>query len=209
MRFIINESLSKDDNLERAKAYGDKAQELLDQFNNLLAQITKDFPASTFGLSKAKEAKLKSPSAVYDRLKTAANTYNSVKNIYEIREHRRNIEKQNQKIIEESKQIQQSEKELLTQAIAFCIANGKEIGKDFTLDIAIDIANDIAFWEEVTRRETEIGDDYIEFNGQNCDGDCEGWNPASHRCQCGNRRVKWEMAFQVDFRDMRIYAEAY
>lgn len=201
--------MSKDDNLERAKAYGDKAQELLDQFNNLLAQITKDFPASTFGLSKAKEAKLKSPNEVYNRLQFAANTYMRVKGMYETRE-RLELEKQKQKKIEkEIRQIQQNEKELLTEAIAFCISKGKAIGKDFALDTAIDIANDIAFWEEVTRRETEIGDDYIEFNDQNCDGDCEGWNPGSPRCQCGNRRVDWTKAYNADFRNMEICAEAF
>jgi hypothetical protein len=209
MGYIINESLSKDDNLERAKAYGDKAQELLNQFDTLLGQINKDFPVSTFGLSRTKEAKLKSPNEVYNRLKTDALTYIRVKNMYEVRE-RKELEKQKEKKIEEDvRQIQQSEKEMLNEAIAFCIANGKIFGKDFTVDTAIYEANDIALWKEVDRRETEIGDDYIKFNGQNCDNKCDGWNPQHHRCQCGNTRVKWERAFQVDFRDMEIYAEAY
>jgi hypothetical protein len=48
-------------------------------------------------------------------------------------------------------------------------------------------------------------DDYIEFDGMNCndyldDGDeeCGGWDGESRRCDCGNRRVYWETQQQHD-----------
>ena len=37
-----------------------------------------------------------------------------------------------------------------------------------------------------------LNGDLIEFSGMNCD-DCEGWNGADNRCECGNRRVYWEL----------------
>lgn len=43
---------------------------------------------------------------------------------------------------------------------------------------------------------TKAGDDFIEFDGMNCNDyladdsdECEGWQVESHRCDCGNRRV--------------------
>lgn len=41
----------------------------------------------------------------------------------------------------------------------------------------------------------EAAGDYIEFDGWNCHdfGDCAGWDGKSRRCECGNRRVYWEM----------------
>ena len=40
------------------------------------------------------------------------------------------------------------------------------------------------------------GDDFVEFDGQNCNDylsidaeECAGWQAGEHRCDCGNRRV--------------------
>ncbi len=48
----------------------------------------------------------------------------------------------------------------------------------------------------------------FDFNGQNCadNGDnCSGWDGESKRCECGNRRVDWELSDDETY----IYAEAY
>ena len=87
--------------------------------------------------------------------------------------------------------------------------NGRTFGDGLTVDTAIAIANNIAFNNEVTKREQEIGDGYTDFSGQNCEDECDGWNPKDRRCQCGNRRVSWTDGYDSDFRDMHIYAEAY
>lgn len=34
---------------------------------------------------------------------------------------------------------------------------------------------------------------YLDFYDENCDGDCLGWDGASRRCQCGNRRVQYAL----------------
>ena len=93
---------------------------------------------------------------------------------------------------ERLKQIESEKNNLVNEAIAYCISNGRIFGNDgFNVDSAISIANDIAFQKEVIRREAEIGDDFIDFSGQNCEDECAGWNPQDRRCQCGNRRVSW------------------
>ena len=33
--------------------------------------------------------------------------------------------------------------------------------------------------------------EWHDFDGQNCDGPCRGWDGESRRCDCGNRRVCW------------------
>lgn len=42
----------------------------------------------------------------------------------------------------------------------------------------------------------DSGDDFIEFEGMNCNDwldddadECAGWQVGEHRCDCGNRRV--------------------
>jgi len=37
----------------------------------------------------------------------------------------------------------------------------------------------------------------IQFDGMNChdfDNGCDGWDGESRRCNCGNRRVYWEIS---------------
>lgn len=78
-------------------------------------------------------------------------------------------------------------------------------GKDFTTENATQVAEDMAFNKEVEKRIKDGG--YFEFNGQNCDGPCSGWDGVSHRCDCGNRRVYWQS--DGGFKDIYIYGEAY
>lgn len=53
------------------------------------------------------------------------------------------------------------------------------------------------------------GDGPYEFEGHNCndygDADCSGWDGQSRRCNCGNRRVSWNLSDCKTY----IYAEAW
>lgn len=49
---------------------------------------------------------------------------------------------------------------------------------------------------------------YLDFDG-GCDSDCLGWDPASTRCQCGNRRVKFIQDDANDDGACNISIEAY
>ncbi len=46
---------------------------------------------------------------------------------------------------------------------------------------------------------------YFDFDGQNCDGPCVGWDGQDRRCECGNRRVSWTLSDCKTY----IYAEAW
>ena len=50
--------------------------------------------------------------------------------------------------------------------------------------------------EAIDAFEKQNGDDFIEFDGMNCNDyldddadECAGWQVGDHRCDCGNRRV--------------------
>lgn len=47
--------------------------------------------------------------------------------------------------------------------------------------------------------------EWFEFEGQNCELPCEGWDGIDRRCQCGNRRVTWSLSYNKDY----VYAEAW
>ena len=209
MYYQIKETLTKEENLELSKAYEDKAKEYLNQFNELLKNANKEFPFRTFGLSKAKLEKLKTPNEVYDRLQSAARSYYNTKSTYEMRERMVKEKEEKEKQAELLKQREAEKSNLVNEAIAFCLANGRTFGDGLSVETAISIANDIAFEKEVEKRKVEIGDGYISFSGQNCEDECDGWNPQYHRCQCGNRRVSWTDGYYSDFRNIEIYAEAY
>ena len=120
-------------------------------------------------------------------------------------------EKQKQEKKKEEDDAASKNLELTIDAIKFLEERGKVKDKDFEVKNAIDIANNVAFQEEVARRIKSLEDsgDYIDFNGNICDGPCEGWDGRSRRCQCGNRRVSWEAGFGFTFKNLDIYAEAY
>jgi hypothetical protein len=210
MQYSINPSLSKEENLELAKQYEDKAKSYLERFNELLKEANKDFPVGiTFGMSKAKIDKSKTPNEVYDRLYSASRSLYNTKSTYEMRERmeKEKIEKERQAELLKQRELEKSS--LVNDAIAYCLANGRTFGeRGFTIDTAIQIANDIAFDKEVARKEEEIGDGHTGFSGMNCEDECAGWNPKHHRCECGNRRVSWTNDYS-NFKDMEIYAEAY
>jgi len=208
--YRINENLSKEENLELAKAYTEKASELLVRFKDIIAEANKQFPGSTFGLSKARLEKHKSPNEAYQRVADATRSAYNTKSTYEMRERIAKEKADKEAQAEKIKQIEAEKNNLANEAIAYCIANGRIFGQDgFTIDTAISIANDIAYIKEKAKREAEIGDGYISFDGQNCEDECAGWNSKDRRCECGNRRVSWTDGYYSDFRNMSIYAEAY
>lgn len=210
MAFKINESLSKEENLELAKAYSDKARELQVRFKAIVDEVNKEFPVSTFGLSKAKLEKLRQPNEAYDRVVNAIYVFNSTKSTFETRERMAKEKAEKEAQMELVKKREEDKTNLINEAIAYCIANGRVFNQDgLNIDTAITIANNIAFDKAVTTKENEIEDNFIDFSGQNCEDECAGWNPKQRRCECGNRRVSWSEGYNSDFRDMEIYAEAY
>lgn len=57
---------------------------------------------------------------------------------------------------------------------------------------------------------------WFDFDGNNCpvEGEdpewnegkgCQGWNGEDRRCDCGNRRVSWQLSYSKTY----VYAEAY
>jgi hypothetical protein len=209
MYYSIKENLSKEENLKLAKEYGDKAKSFLEQFNNLLKEANREFPGRTFGLTKSKLEKLKTPNEVYDRLHSASRSLYNTESTYHTRERFQKEKEDREKQAELLKQRESEKSNLANEAIAYCLSNGRTFGDGLTIETSISIANNIAFNKEVKRREEEIGDWLIEFDGQNCEEPCNGWNPQHHRCECGNRRVSWSESYDSNFKDMSIHAEAY
>ena len=68
--------------------------------------------------------------------------------------------------------------------------------------------------EAITAKRTELGDDFTDFEGNNCadswdeGSHCLGWDGESRRCDCGNRRVYWETN-KTDDGKFYAYAVAY
>ena len=208
--YIIKETLTKEENLQAAKEYAEKAKEILIQLNEIVKEGNKLVPGRTFGLSKAKLEKMKTPNEVMERLLTASRSEWNVKSTYEHREQMVKEKEEKERAEAFKKEMEVKQSELLNQAISYCLENGRTFGDALSVENAIQVANDIAFQKEVARKEAEIGDGYIGFDGQNCEDECAGWNPqVSHRCECGNRRVSWTEGWSSDFRNMEIYAEAY
>lgn len=95
-------------------------------------------------------------------------------------------------------------------AVCWLIAKGLKYGEHFSADNAVATAEPIAFDEEVARAKGPEGSViWHDFEGNNCDGPCEGWDGVGRRCQCGNRRVSWAQGVGHTFEHPEVYAEAY
>lgn len=103
--------------------------------------------------------------------------------------------------------VKQSQIAYRDKAVCWLIARGKRYGHDFTVEGAIGLAEQIAFEEAVARQKTIWM--WHGFEGQNCDGPCDGWNGVDQRCQCGNRRVSWTQGDGHTFEHPSVYGEAY
>ena len=93
---------------------------------------------------------------------------------------------------------------LRDRAIAWLLARGEVYGRDFTAETAASVALRIAGEEKISETMKRAP---LSFNGQNCEGPCDGWDGESRRCQCGNRRISWEIA--GTFEHPTVYGEAY
>lgn len=71
------------------------------------------------------------------------------------------------------------------------------------------MSDDIKLFEKLVAEAKSEINGFIDFNGQNCqdlgDNDCAGWDGESRRCECGNRRVSWELSDDKTY----AYAEAW
>jgi len=209
--YIINNNLSKEENIELASKYEEKAKDLLSRFDSIISEANKEYPGRTFGLSKSKLEKHKSPNEAYSRVYSAAN-----RSLYYTKSHYETIERaERQKIkdqeeLDRKRKIEEEKSSLVNDAISYCLENGRIFNQDgLNVDSSISIANEIAYRKEIEKRESEIGEGYISFDGQNCEDECAGWNPKDRRCECGNRRVSWTDGYYFDFRSPLIHAEAY
>jgi hypothetical protein len=206
--YRINETLSSEENLRRAKEFSETASEYIERFDELCKSANKFVPVSILE-TPSKRKKLESLQEVYNRLVSARWAYNTTKATYESRERMEREKLEAIKVKEMKTQLEESRIIDTNEAIKFCLENGRTFGDGLSVENAIVIANDIAFDNEVKRRNKEIGDDFIDFDGQNCEDECAGWNPSDRRCQCGNRRVDWTDGYNSNFRNMHIYAQAY
>jgi hypothetical protein len=206
--YRINETLSKEENLQLSEEYSEKATAFIQQFKELNQLALKEFPVNTFGMSKSKIEKAKSLSETFDRLSTAQHSYYNAKSTYELRERMAKEKEEDEK--RKSLEVERSKlrAEELNDAIKYLLENGKVFGEDFTVETAIDVANEYSFDVAVSKREIQIGEGFIDFAGQNCEDECEGWNPSNRRCQCGNRRVSWT-SYYHSFKSPSVLAEAW
>lgn len=122
------------------------------------------------------------------------------------------LEKRQQFLDKINKEKQQKESEarlvnLKADAVLWLKENGKIQDKDFTLDNCIEIADNLAY-EIEKERLIKIGG-LFDFDGQNCDGPCNGWDGISGRCDCGNRRVSWTTGYGHSFKNPDVRGEAY
>jgi len=207
--YRINENLSKEENLELAKAYSEQAKDILERFDAIVKEANKFCPGVTYKLTKSQLAKHQSPTETRNRLSSCTSAQFYVRSTYETRERIAKEKVEKEAAIERTKKLEAERSQLLNEAIAFCLNNEKRFGTDFTIENAIQVANDLAFQNEIKKCNEEIGDGYISFSGQNCEDECAGWNPSDRRCECGNRRVCWNEGYSSDFRNMEIYAEAW
>ena len=110
---------------------------------------------------------------------------------------------------ERQAQQEQERNALRDRAIAYLLERGKVYGVEFVAEDAEAMALRLVGEERILG--LRKAEPWHEFNGFNCndfgDRDCKGWDGESRRCQCGNRRVSWEI--EGTFENPRVYGEAY
>ena len=209
--FILEEDvrLKREKELEKAAKLSQKAQDLLDRLNAVLAECEKAFPVSGYGLTKPQRLKQVSPNGVLERLKRHADGLRKLESDYAWYDRRDKEAAVEAARIAKDKERDEEKSIYRNKAIAFCLKNGESFeGGLLTAENAVANAKNIAFHLAVQERISAVGEGYISFSGKNCDGPCAGWNPSDSRCQCGNRRVSW-VALSDDFEDVDVVAEAY
>lgn len=201
----IDDKLSKEQNLENARKIQEKAKDLIKRHEDIIREAKQLSP--TFGYNKREYTKNNEPQKIMSRINNLVHAEFDLKSTYDMREL---SQKEKDEKIEKEKKMQEAAKqkqEYLNNAIKYCLENNLVFGKDFATENATQVAEDMAFNKEVEKRIKDNSGGYFEFNGQNCDGPCRGWDGVSHRCDCGNRRVYWQS--DGGFKDIYIYGEAY
>lgn len=207
--FKLDLKLTKEQNLQLARESTDLAKSFLNQFAELTAAANMAFPTTRFGLSTSQREKTKTTAEVLKRLQEAKQTLSNTESFYRDKERQEAELERKQKAETSKQEADLKRNQILNEALKYCLDNGRTFDNGLTVDNAIQKANDIAYVKAIREREDSIGDDYINFSGQNCEDPCAGWNPNDYRCQCGNRRVTWTEGWSSDFRNMTVYAEAY
>lgn len=59
--------------------------------------------------------------------------------------------------------------------------------------------------DRLIAKKHKVDGPWFEFDGQNCEEPCQGWDGYDRRCECGNRRVTWVLSDDKT----RVWAEAW
>lgn len=129
-----------------------------------------------------------------------SNPYDIRFSILEIREKRAKVERDRQQ--KEAAKVWQE------KAVKYLLDHQKKLGVDFSLEDAVYKADELAADLEIERMKKEITG-LIPFDGQNCEGECGGWDGHDSRCACGNRRVCWATSWGHSFESPSVHAEAH
>ncbi len=183
-----------------------KARELLTRHRQLLDEMLALCPIPFYyGSTKAKVAKLKSFPETYKRVMEKNSYAAALSRMYSDMD-RRAVEAE--KKLAEAKQkseAEQAREALCMRAIQYCLNHGKTMADISNPDAALYIASQIH--RDSLIAEATDGEGFQDFSGDdNCEG-CAGWDGASHRCECGNRRVSWE--YEGNFENGYIRGVAY
>jgi hypothetical protein len=205
--FRENTQLTREENIKLAEESSAKAKELYDKIIAAVAEGFKHVPK--YGSTKAQGVKFASPVEVISRLEYESRAAYNLKSTYNMRDRMAKEAADKEEAIKTKAKLDEERSVLLGEAIQYLIEKGLKINTDFTITNAIEKANNVAFELECQRKEDSACGDYVDFSGQNCEDECNGWNPGERRCQCGNRRVSWVESYGHSFKDPSVYAEAW
>jgi hypothetical protein len=200
---------------DKAVDMASKAKMLLDEHADVIKRMTAEFPPKLFGLNGYQRKRESSIEKTIERVTHYVSLPDRLIRRYKDQENNaRELEKR--KAAEDAMKQKEIEAHNLTQDAVLWIQEhhpDKKIGVDFDIVYAVEYANRLAFDAEVERIRSER--EWHEFAGFNCydvsdEGEsCAGWDGASKRCQCGNRRVDWVEGYGHSFKEPYVCAEAY
>lgn len=198
--------------LKEADERSAKAKKLLEEVKALTDKINKEFPpAVSIFMSEKKRMKLMALGPAIDRIKKESQAGSDLRRSFEWqdRAEKERQDKENRKKEDEAQEKRRQK--FLEETVTHLISKGFVLGTDFTLYTAISFANNRAYETKVAETVANLVREkaFTSFDGQNCDGPCAGWDGFSNRCECGNRRVGWEMSDYASWKDMQIRGVAW
>lgn len=193
--------------LTAAEAEAEAAHRLLNEYQELLERMRKQYPPNPFGLTQRQIQRANEVDKVLERIRQKSDLPYKLRSKFRFQREAAllNQQKEQEETLKREREAQWDQ--LTAEAILWIQAEcpDKKLGTDFDVRTAIDEANSIAFWQEVNRlRATQ---DWHPFFGKNC-GECRGWDGESNRCECGNRRVEWVEGDSHSFKDPQVVAAA-